>query len=615
MTTGNGLGSAAGLLALPSMLPAPTPGLGLSPSAITEDIRKAKDLRQSLRTRMEEDYTRYLLEWKDSRWSGELSQPIGQSTYISSEPRTFADRLVAILSSAKMNPRVPFGGNSGVRREFGQAKERFLIGVLRENDQRLLANMMPKLQPSLSFFIGVRGWYAGRAILIKRPDGPTTVDISPFDPLHTYYGQDGDGLAWVCHVTRRKTKDIENEFGPGSFIETPLRTVAGLDADPGVDVYDYYDREINCVVAGGEWLKPPEYHSPSTLKRKMVPCFVGPVGASPLILRDDSGSPSEGIAAQGESVYAGLRHLYDVLNQTLSDRLTLVRRSVRPGSVYKNPGGRKTISGDPFGEGSNLSIDNLDSFTPLELQSMVKDTDLLLAQIMGEIQRRSFSHISYGGVDFPLSGYAINSLSQGNELTLHHFLAALTSAYSQIGVILCNQYASGAYQPIKAVGQANRTYFQAEIDPRMVSQSDDILIEFIPKLPKDEPGAYAMAQIAREGERPLLTDRTILDEILKIQDVDAEEQLKLEQMGDRMAPPVLLMELIKSYQQRGETEKAMFYMQELQAMLLQPQLGAGSPAAGGEGQQQGVPPNMPGIRPQVRTPEAKVDQGLSDGLI
>ena len=574
----------------------------VTPGEISERVRTVKAAREELRQRMEKDYKTYRLEWTDARWAG-VAAPVGQSTYVSAEPQTFANRMIAILASAKMNAQVIFGANSEGRRAFGQAKEQFFIGALRQNDRRLERLRMPHLQQLLSFAITVRGWYDGRAMLIKGMNGETVVDVSPFDPLHTYYGEDADGLAWVCHVTLRSKRDIKEEFG----VETPLKTVSSLGVETGEEVYDYYDRHINGVVTGQEWLKEPALHSPGNIPPE-VPCFIGAVGPAPLITRIDDGAGSDGLALQGESVYAGLRELYDVLNQTMSDRLTLVRRSVGAGLVYKNVGGRKTIKGDPWAEGAKVSIDINETLTPLELRSMAQDTDALLAHILGEIQRKSFSYISYGGVDFPLSGYAINSLSQRDELTIFDRLVALVSAYNQIAGLLCRQYGSGAYQPIQAMGQARKGYFQATIEPQMVSASDDMIIEFFPKLPRDEPGAYATAQIAREGDEPLLSDRTILDEILKIQDVDAEAELKLEQKGDKMAVPIALMDMIKMYQKRGETEKAMFYMQELQLMLMQPPGGTPGPPDGG-GNQNGVPGNMSGVRPQERRPEAKVNTG------
>ena len=599
---GNGLylpaGAAGGLLAGSALA---LPRL-VTPGEISERVRTVKAVREELRQRMEKDYKTYQLEWTDARWAG-VAAPVGQSTYVSAEPQTFANRMIAILASAKMNAQVILGANSESRREFGQAKEQFFIGSLRQNDRRLERLGLPHLQPWLSFLIGLRGWWSGRAMLIKGMDGETVVDVSPFDPMHTYSGEDADGLAWVCHVTLRSKRDIKEEFG----VETPLKTVSSLGVETGEEVYDYYDRHINGVMTGQEWLKEPVFHSPENIPSE-VPCFLGAVGPAPLITRIDDGSGRDGLALQGESVYAGLRELYDTLNQTMSDRLTLVRRSVGAGLVYKNVGGRKTIKGDPWAEGAKVSIDINETLTPLELRSMAQDTDALLSHILGEIQRKSFSYISYGGVDFPLSGYAINSLSQRDELTIFGPLVALVSAYNQISGLLCRQYASGAYQPIKAMGQARKGYFQGIIDPQMVSASDDMVIEFFPKLPRDEPGAYAMAQIAREGKEPLLDDRTILDEILKIQDVDAVMQLKLEQKANNMAAPIVLMDMVKMYQKRGEMEKAMFYMQELQAMLMQQPGGPPGPPEQG-GNQNGVPPNMPGVRPRERRPEAKVDTG------
>ena len=592
---GSGMGQIPAGYGLPAVFTAPE--YLIEPAEIEKKVTREKRRTERLRRRQEADYSRYRLEWADDRWA-QAEPPLGQSTYISNEPWTFATRVMAILGSAKMLIRVPFGSNVKERREFGQAKERFLIGVLNEADKRLSRLNQPALQDALSFQIPIRGWFAGRALLLKAVDGSTRVDISPFDPMHTYHGMGDDGLSWVCHVTRRSREDIEQAFGvdmPVSASSSQVEDNASL-----VDVFDYYDGQINCAVADGKWVKEPVPHYAGR-----VPCFLGAVGPTPFVTRYEGAGTGLDVEAHGESVYAGLRMVYDALNKTLSDRMTLVRRSLRPTTIYESPGGTKVIDGEPLAEGAGLSLATGEKFSVVELQSMAKDTELLQAEISGQMQRASLPYTVYGQSDFALSGYAINTLSQGLELVIRDRVKALETAYEQIADIVCGQYQSGAYRPLMAQGVQGKGRFKEPIDPAMVAEADDVEVTFTPSLPKDQKGILEQAQLARAGETPLFSDRTIMDDIVKVQDVDAEEDLKLEQLAATLSPIVRLRKMIEVEVKRGDMQAAEDYFIDLQGLLMQREMmlmtGGMPPGPGGPGGQPsapgGGPQGVPGMRP------------------
>ncbi|MDP2662637.1 MAG: hypothetical protein Q8R28_18115 [Dehalococcoidia bacterium] len=567
---GNGNGFDPALLALGGRygVPAPPPVEGLTPAVLQEMVKQASNAMEDLRIRMEADYRWWRLEWNDDRWDG--GPPDDYSTYVSNDPWTFANRIIAILSSARVLARVPYGSQDEAQRDNGRAKEKFFTGAVNMANDLLRRRLQPLLQPTLAWQAAIRGWVAGRALLLKREDDSTYVDITPFDPLHTYYESGPDGLVWLCHVQRQSVRDIERQYG----LDEGLLSQNPSDNERTVEVYDFYDSENNAIMADGVWLKPPEPHG-----AEEVPCFVLPVGAQPYVDRKDMGGDET--AAQGESVYAGNRAVYDMWNKTMSDRLTLVRRSLKPVLVYQSPEGNKGLERDPWQEGAEVRIAQGDKLVPLNPVEMSKETDVLLAHVGGEMQRASLPHTIYGQLSHPLSGYAINTLSQGLDLVVHERVEALVGAYSRMGEILCRQYATGAYMPIVAQGALGNSYFRALVDPQQVAMADDLVIRFFPRLPKDDQGAYQLAQIAREGTTPLLSDRTIMDDLLGIQDVDAEEDLKLEQMAERMSPLALLQTLITAMTKRGRMDLAAAYAADLQALLQQRMMGA--PPGGGPG--------------------------------
>ena len=78
-----------------------------------------------------------------------------------------------------------------------------------------------------------------------------------------------------------------------------------------------------------------------------------------------------------------------------------------------------------------------------------------------------------------------------------------------------------------------------------------------------------MAQIAREGPTPLLSDRAIRDRILAIQDADQMQDSINEQMAERMLPEAALWTLLRAAERQGREDLVNFYVGELTNVLMQ----------------------------------------------
>ena len=568
----------------------------LTPDRITGLVAAQEIATENLRNRMEKDYGRYLLEWTDDRWEdGEA--PTGYHTYISNGPRVFADRIIALLISATVNARVPYGDAKAEERKGGLAKERFFRWALRESDKGLRQQILPESKPQLSFHIALRGWFSGRALLYKDETGATRADITPFDPMHTFYGVGSDGLQWVCHKLLKTRDEIAAEYGEDAA-EAAMPNAGpsdgqSSDSDQGIVVYDYYDKTDNAVVIGKDFVKEPTPHG-----ARRVPVFMGLVGSNPFIQRKDEHNIKNILGEVGESVYGGLRNVYDAINKTLSDRVTLVRRSVDPGYVLESETGTKTLDSNPFVEQSEVPLKKGEKLTPLQLQEMTRDTDLLLAQLTGEEQRGGISHTTYGDIQFQLSGFAINTLRKGLELKIQDGVLALKSAYTQISELLCEQYSTGMFMPVLATEGYGQSYYKEQIDPALVAQADNLEIEIVPRLPKDDVSMYSMAQIAREGKQPLVSHRTALDSILQLDNADGEIQLIKEEMAEMASPLAALTTLMQAAVDRGRFDLAAIYYVELQRMKMQMMMPPGMPMPG-QAPQNGAPGPTGALPPQV----------------
>ena len=582
------------------------------PEDIVSLVDAHYDATEPLRTRMEDDHALYRLDPYDA---GE-----GYQSYTSNEPQTFADKVMGWISGAEMTVRIPHNGADVEIREKNDQKERFLIGILRSADERLCSLMMPNLRDQLAWYTVLRGWYSGRALLAKREDGSTYVDITPWDPLHTYWGVGPDGLEWACYKMVKTKDQIFAQYNVKIDWETS-------QAAEGSFVYDFYDKDMNTILVHNGDMNNPLYRVAKKQIRHgagRVPVFLGPVGANPLILGMNNTSIIDTIADVGESVFRSTRDLYPKHNLMMSTLLELTARSRRQGLKVRSRDGTKTLDEDPYLEGSEISLAQGEEVEPLGLLEIARETGVFMSLVSGEIQRGSLPHSVYGELPFQLSGYAINTLRQGVDTVVGKYLRSIEKAYQMMFNIISDQYASGSYKPMELSGMdRNRTYFSQEITTDVIDGAGMPEVNLVGQLPQDDMTKFSMAQIAREGPTPLLSDRAIRDRILAIQDADQMDDAIKEQIAEKMLPEATLWTMLQAAERQGRQDLVDFYIGELVSVLfekrriLQERMGAVSPpqtpgmggppppggppmgASGPGGPPAGVTGGPPGLPPQV----------------
>ena len=549
----------------------------LKPEDIISKVDAHYDSTHPLRKRMDADHQLYKLDDYDA---GD-----GYQSYTSNEPQTYADKIVAWMSGSELVVRIPPNGNPRNTREINNDKERFIIGALRSADERLTARLAPSIKDQLAWYIAVRGWYAGRAMLFKKPDGDTVIDVTPWDPMHTYWGVGSEGLNWACYKIKKTRAEIEAQYD--------VRLGEIREDDDGVEVYDYYDKEYNTVVIPGRFVKKRTPHGSDC-----VPVFIGPVGATPLVQSMEWSSIEDTLEDYGESVFKSTRELYDKHNFMMSVMLELTARSRKQGLKVKSRDGTKTLDEDPYKEGTEISLGQGEEIEPLGLLEMSRESGAFMGLVAGELQRGSLPHSVYGELQFQLSGFAINTLRQGVETVLTPRVKALEQAYRQITHMLCVQYQSGSFKAVELSGEDNnRMYFSEEITPERIRNGGDPEIKVTPKLPEDDMSRYGMAQIAREGPTPLLPDLWIRDNILGIQDADQVEDAVKEQIAERTLPEAGIWSLYQAAVKQGREDLAQIYFGELVSMLFAKARKMSDTMGGGGGMPPGPP--SPGQAGQV----------------
>lgn len=562
---------------------------------IAKLVEGHREATYPFRERMQDDYDLYIMRPYDA---GD-----GYESYTSNEPRTYADKIISWMSAAELVIRIPNIEEPREEREINDAKEKFLIGILRAADERLRRRLQPSLREQLAWYIALRGWYAGRALLHIDSKGRTQVDITPWDAMHTYWGEGEEGLAWACYKIQKTKDEILQQYGI---------SLDEQDDETPVDVYDYYDEEHNIVTTGDVILKQPTPHNAGR-----VPVFIGMVGPQPLIQNIDETALTDTIADYGESVFAANRELYDKHNFTMSVMMEMVARSRKQGITITSRDGQKTLDEDPYKAGAEVALAQGEDIKPLGLLEVARETGAYMGMVSGEIQRGAIPHTVYGDLQFQLSGFAINTLRQGIDSVLNPRITAMEDAYIQIAHLICDQYAEGMYDPISVSGRdRNRVYFSEAVSPDSIGMAGTPEITLASQLPEDDMSRMSMAQMAREGPTPLLSDIYVRDKILGLQDADSIEDSIREQMAERMLPEASLWSLLQATENRGRPDLAQFYYGELMHLLQQKQMmrmQSMMPQQPSQGQGQGGPPTanpqvmpnaMMGVPPPTPTPQA-----------
>ena len=574
----------------------------LKASDIIDKVDVHYDNTEQLRQRMEDDYSLYRLDPYDA---GD-----GYQSYTSNAPQTYADKVISWIVSSEMVARIPNIHENEEIRFANNNKEKVFLGMLRSADERLKNSLSPSIKNQLAFYIAIRGWYAGRALLTKKDDGTTYVDISPWDPMHTYWGVGANGLAWACHKIQKGRAEIEEEYGVRINGEATDRA----DED-WLYVYDYYDKEENIVVVGnGQVVKKATAHG-----SPRVPVFIGPVGATPPVQALAEHTDIESTVEDfGESVFKSSRDIYEKNNLMMSIMLELTARARRQGLKIKSRDGSKTLDEDPYKEGTEISLAQGEDIEPLGLLEMSRETQGFMGVLTGDMQRGTLPHSIYGDLQFQLSGFAINTLRQGIDSVLQPRMEALEDAYMKMCMLLCDQYMSGNFRPMELSGRdMNRAYFNEVITPESIEMAKDIEISFVGQLPQDDMSKISMAQIAREGPNPLLPDIFIRDKILGLQDTDTIDNAIKEQEATELLPEAKLFTLMQSAEERGREDLAQLYLGELlyilkQKMMMRQQQDMQSQQMGMQGQGGAGPTADPrampnagmGVPPPTPTPQA-----------
>jgi len=543
-----------------------------------------------------------------NRWDGDFDlfrlDPYdagkGYYSYTSNAPRVLIKKIIAMLCEANLIIRIPGDLKKKKDRQIASMIERFLYGSFNLNDDMLLRRVLPTFRGQMAFLLALRGRAGFRTYVTKDEQDNAIPEIIPWDTYQMSYARGATGFDWACRKYNENPQIMASLYpNLAENLEHQTR---------GVTVYDFWDKEINAVIVDGKWGKKPDEHGLDE-----CPVHLVMAGAMP----DIESSSYENINTErGDSALDSSRGIYPLMNKTMSDALTIVRRGVKvPIGIFSDYD--EEIEDDIWqvDRGGHATFKRDTVVKPLIEPSMPADTAPLLNIMSGELQRAGFPHTAYGELGFRLSGFAISQLQGVMGTVVGPFAQALEQAYRLASVSLLKQFASGDFKRVEVVGRTSRNEAfgypeKLGIKPKEIKQNWYPEVSLIPTLPKDDAQRMMLAvQAKREG---LLSPQTIREDYLEVEDVDLE-QMKIDREFAVNLPLIRLTRIYWALIADGEYELARDIRGEIQRLRMQGMSAEGStpprPTPTGTEMEAmgtpgvGMPPGETGMPPSVMPPE------------
>ena len=440
----------------------------------------------------------------------------------------YAERIIRVLDDA----------DNEEFRDKNNAYERWCVGVLEMADERLQSGgMNSTVQGENAWNAVVRGgWIGTRAVLIKDAQGETIPDIVPVDPRNLVYEKGRGEPLWAAIITQRAKQDIRDEYPRFRFgIENNVQHHDD-DDDELARVVDYYwtedGKRMNCVIIDGQYAKKP-----TDTFAVNFPIVIRLIGNNPGVmnysLKDTIDGTREipGIEDVGDSIFAALRHVIPQVNRLASYRMALTARAVQGTLIVKSRDGTKELDQDAFASGAELglSTDNDEDIGLLPISQLTSDAGQLEGELRLDESNAGLSDPALGRLTSPVSGAALQILSQADNEVVAPFLKAVESMLAGILDNLGRQYETGRYKDIEVRGKTHTDQpFNKVIAPDDIKGHNLLSVELRQTQPQDDFALWQAAQVASQVDpstgTALVSKQYAATKIAKVQDYDLEKR-------------------------------------------------------------------------------------------
>jgi hypothetical protein len=522
--------------------------------------------------------------WKNIPFKPLPTEGIAQKDAVTTNgPHIQARKVSNGVAFAERIIRVEDDADNQEFRDQNNAYERLCIGMLENADRRLQGGGMgATVQGELAWYSVVRGaWVSARALLIKDDKGNTIEDVKPIDPRNLVYEQGQGEPLWAAIVTQRSKQDIRDSYPKFKFdSEDPVRDIDD-DNDENVRVVDYYWKErgkyMNAVIIDNQFAKK----AMDTFAENF-PIVIRLVGNNPGVmnftLKDDIEGVRDipGLEDVGNSIFAAYRHTKPQIDRLSSYEMALTAKAVQGTMKVFSRDGTKELDQDPFASGTeaNLSTDNNEDIELVPIAQLSQDTARLRAQLQLDEANAGLSDPALGRLGSPVSGAALNIISQADNEVIAPFLKAVESVLEGVLDNLGSQYETGKYKTIHVRGKTHTDIpFNKPITPEDIKGHNVLSVELKNVQPQDDFNLWQTAQIASQVDpnsgMALVSKEYAATKIAKVQDYDLEKTRMFAAQARQSSPAALWLTQLEAAHRTGDPNIVEFVEQELNRALEQ----------------------------------------------
>lgn len=544
-------------------------------------VKKVADLEDALYQRMESDY---------GLVRGELHKVAAGESYTDNRAQTLTHMIGSALDTAKLELKIPANIQTHEQRRESSKNELFAHGGIDRANLNRRRRGEPDLQSDLSWHARNRGWVVTVPLCFKTEDegNPTDVEIPVWDRRWTRYVMGRTGPKWAAYERKMHPYDVMEEYQ----IELD-------DEKSEVNVIEFWDDEIHCIIVDEEFAKKPTKHQIG-----FNPVIVLPVGGTPSIT---STLYSDTIKDRGESVLALNRNLYSTRNDMLSAYKTMVGKGQSGAYKVFSLDGNLVLEEDPGKSGKHISLrKDQEDVAPLETLTMPQDAIAVLQASDMAIQEGGVPPTQFGQINQPLSGLALEILNLPTRSKIAPPKQAVEFAFEEIAYSLTRQFSSMTDEKnlgleaielrVKEKDEAKMITFKPEeIKPERFEATLNIYY------PTDQMQKWMAAQIAQQIGIPL---QDIAENVLEEPDVDLMMDKKLEEAA-MQSPPIMMRMMARALVRRGRPEMADEVLMDYYEQLMQRK----QRMMGGQGQapqEQMMPRPQPGNPPPVPAQDSQM---------
>ncbi len=470
---------------------------------ITTEINNARKYLQPRLDRMKEDIDKhYLLEkyvFKDLK----DKEHKGINNVTLNDSRLYADTMVRILGTAKWRLNI-----SSEVEGLADSAEKFVEWCLVKGDENLVYQNLMSLDPSHNFTSCVEGTIAARVILYRNGD-LWYPELIPLDPYSVIYVSGKRGCRIVSVESTRPADEIYNDY------EYKVKGTTGK-------VQDIWTVDQNITKVDGTVVRTVAH------PLGMNPIIVVPCPTTPFLT-----SQTDAAKYQAESIYAGVRDMYDTQNREATGWSTQNWMGFLPPVVGIMKTGR-TLPKLDYGIGAQVSLEEGERVDSWPIKDLSVAHQTYFGQIGMRIQQATFSNIQYGQSSFELSAVAIKELAAKFD---QHFVPRLTAKkimMMQIAYNLINQFVNGGYPTdLKGLGEKISEWKPTDFkDKNFV-----IRVDYFSQAPEEN---IADTTIAISDMNLGLPPEWIYKNRLKIADVPEVMRMRAREMAMKLSPDVAM---------------------------------------------------------------------------